>query len=77
MTVDVDELEQRNMRARGPEAEFAIARILGGIPLDAAVELTRGLGKRLERKGFEAYFKEEAGFAVVWVRRRRPKGDDS
>ncbi|MBD3941970.1 hypothetical protein IF188_09710 [Microbacterium sp. NEAU-LLC] len=74
MRPDVDELEVRNMAVPRPaplDAEWAIAALsLGGMPLDLAADLLRAMGAGLDDAGFEAFFRNDTGFRVLYARRK-------
>lgn len=73
MRFDVDELEVRNMAVERPapaDTEWAVAALtLGGLPLDVAADLLRVIGRGLDRAGYEAFFRQESGFRVLYARR--------
>jgi len=71
----IRELELRNLqRGSGPDAEWAIAMIAGAVPLDVVSAVTHGAGAALWRAGYEAFFRQESGFRVLYARRTPPMG---
>jgi hypothetical protein len=69
MTGEFIDYELRNLQQTGPDAEWAIARLYGNVPLDMFAAYG-GMAKKLERNGYEAYFKTETGLQILWARRK-------
>lgn len=65
------ELELRNAQQQNtPDAEWGIALLAAQLPLDVAAAAWRGMGRGLAQAGYEAYFREESGFRVIYARRK-------
>jgi hypothetical protein len=68
--------EARNAEQMGgTEAEWAVARLFGNVPLDVFTAFA-GLARQLSHSGYDAYFKQETGMTIVWARRHRAGEDD-
>lgn len=63
--------EAHNAEQRGhDDAEYVIGLLPGMLPLDIAAALMQGAGGRLWAAGYEAFFREETGFRVMYARRK-------
>lgn len=67
------EQELENLQQAGTAAGnevWAVAELLGNIPMDVAGRVWKGIGQGLDAEGFDAFFKPGTGFRVLYVRER-------
>lgn len=64
---EVDNLVQR---VDDPDAAWAVAELLGNIPLEVAGDVWSAMTAGLSDAGYDSFFRVQTGFRVLFVRRR-------